>query len=686
MLKHDKKELIDIDAPILQEIIGEDTIKPNQFESTTPPTSNETVLHDVDEDDDENVKLKSNMLNVKSNMLNEGPIDEVTVEINTIKPMLYDSKKPSTSNDTVRLSDDNSDDNSDDGGDEQDESRDTFTTTMPLSPTFSQASEMQSRASMGVTDRESHLGDLLPRRESIRDSIRSMHAHALRDCPSTVDLTATTSVGRHTYCLTLNQHVLSWGKIAKKSGQLKEKGAIDTDDIVGAVVMGSCGTLVVHTFAMGKTHKKARHKTKHLVKRTYRKQEFHFVSGRVAQEWAVSLSDLVKWQARVPEDTTRRVKVVVNPHSGKNQAEVIWRTKVKPLFDVSHIEYDMEETTYGGHAIAMGKEFDPSKGYEALVFISGDGTIAEYMNGLLSRPEREWQKVLISTPLSLISAGTQNAFGKGLGIPTYEAAVYSIIKRKIRPMDVLTATAMGLDGVSYSNCGLGWGTPGEIAEASEKYRWMGTKRYGFLKLKFGLFPPKHSGTLKYIPAHPLDATTPVPPLKTFDELRNDHLALDQHDVEFGSPYDTGRVSPRPKTKARSESVSHWTSGKLAALRDPANPSRFRDDEWVVETGHYIGIGVLNTVPDGKYCHPSDGNIDLVIARKGNLFQKLQLGLLYLCNRELKSSLMSYVKVKAVILEQNETQHVMNLDGEVFPGPGPWHIEVVPSLFKVLSEK
>ena len=97
--------------------------------------------------------------------------------------------------------------------------------------------------------------------------------------------------------------------------------------------MGSYGTLVVHTFAMGKTHKKARHKTKHLVKRTYRKQEFHFVSDRVAQEWAVSLSELVKWQARVPEDTTRRVKVVVNPHSGKNQAEVIWRTKVKPLFE-----------------------------------------------------------------------------------------------------------------------------------------------------------------------------------------------------------------------------------------------------------------------------------------------------------------------------------------------------------------
>lgn len=60
--------------------------------------------------------------------------------------------------------------------------------------------------------------------------------------------------------------------------------------------------------------------------------------------------------------------------------------------------------------------------------------------------------------------------------------------------------------------------------------------------------------------------------------------------------------------------------------------------------------------------------------------------LYGVGKELSSPLMHYVKVKAVIIDQNEKANVMNMDGEVLPGPGPWKMEVVPSLFKVLSEK
>jgi hypothetical protein len=73
-------------------------------------------------------------------------------------------------------------------------------------------------------------------------------------------------------------------------------------------------------------------------------------------------------------------------------------------------------------------------------------------------------------------------------------------------------------------------------------------------------------------------------------------------------------------------------------------------------------------------------------RKGNILQTLHLALLYLIGRELKSDFMSYIKIKAAIIEQNEVESGLNIDGEVLSGPGPWRMEVVPSLFKVLSEK
>ena len=118
---------------------------------------------------------------------------------------------------------------------------------------------------------------------------------------------------------------------------------------------------------------------------------------------------------------------------------------------------------------------------------------------------------------------------------------------------------------------------------------------------------------------------------------------------------------------------------------PGSEARYDDNQWKHIDGSFIGLGVLNASPEGLYTHPSDGNIDLLVAKKGGLFKMLCLASLLPFKAELRSSLMTYVKVKAVIIEQNEPENVVNLDGEVVPGPGPWRLEVVPSLLKVLSE-
>nr|CCA19119.1 conserved hypothetical protein [Albugo laibachii Nc14] len=143
----------------------------------------------------------------------------------------------------------------------------------------------------------------------------------------------------------------------------------------------------------------------------------------------------------------------------------------------------MLETVRSGHAIEMGHQFRTEDGYEAIVFVGGDGTLCEFMNGLVHRPEKEWREIVASTPISLLCAGTQNAFGVGVvvGIPTLEAAIFCIIKRKIRPLDVTTVVADHVPNlVHFSYCGVGWGIAGDIAAESEWYRFLGTSRYAYL--------------------------------------------------------------------------------------------------------------------------------------------------------------------------------------------------------------
>lgn len=393
---------------------------------------------------------------------------------------------------------------------------------------------------------------------------------------------------------------------------------------------------------------------------------------KVATQWVNTIQELVRWQARAPPiQEKRRIKVVINPHSGKRRARKIWLEKVKIFFDLGNFDYCIGETLYSGHATEMGREYDALDAFEAIVFIGGDGTLCEFMNGLLSRPEHEWREIVASTPLSLISAGTQNAFGLGVGIPTVEAALFCIIKRKMRPLDVITvASSKPSGGVQYSYCGLGWGIAGDIAAESERYRYLGTLRYNFLKVKqFLVKSKKHTGSFRYVPVDP------QPELRTYDEIKNEG-ATDQFEIEEGNVYDY----ENPKDIRKS-----WT-GAPYAVRSPASRTRYPAAAWKEEKGEFLVVGVINTAPDGQFSHPSDGCLDLIVSRKGSLLSSLRLIMLYFMGKELESPLMNYIKVKAVEIDPDQSIDCMNIDGEVLPGPGPWRMEVVPSLFKALSEK
>ena len=65
-----------------------------------------------------------------------------------------------------------------------------------------------------------------------------------------------------------------------------------------------------------------------------------------------------------------------------------------------------------------------------------------------------------------------------------------------------------------------------------------------------------------------------------------------------------------------------------------------------EHASYITIAAMNLVPEGRYCHPSDSYVDLVFARKGNIWQTIGLMLRFLSGRERGSPLYEYVKVRA----------------------------------------
>ncbi|TDH67135.1 hypothetical protein CCR75_002316 [Bremia lactucae] len=509
---------------------------------------------------------------------------------------------------------------------------------------------------------------------SAREVVREMYSYRLCEFPEQCVMTAPImmqfgSVWRH-----MTVHMDREGLFIQRVSVFRKKPkaiVIAKDDLLAASLSSQSTTSVVVHFMLP-----GRGKGDQRLMRRYGTVTLRFSNESVTHAFQQGVQLLVKWLARVPEHVTRRIKVVINPHSGRRRGRQIWN-HWQPLLAYANIECDVEETQYSGHARDIGAALDLEAKYEAIVFVGGDGTVNEFMNGVFTREEQVWRTLVATTPVSLICAGTDNAFGKGVGTPTHASSVYCIIKRKIRPLDVMTCQASNEDGTNrleFACTGVSYGIGSDIAAESEATRWLGVHRYLYLKVKRGLLAPhQHEAKISYV----LSDTVPVDPvtgdqvLRTYYEIKDD-TAANQHHVERCNIYDDSDPS-----------MKQW-KGDAEAIFHPASAEKYAD-KWQSFTSKLTSAGGSNVYFETKYSHPSDGNMDLIYSRKGTIMQTAEIAVRYLSNTFLKSELVGYHKVKAMVIEPI-VQDVLNVDGEVFAGPGPFRIEVVPQLLCVLSEK
>lgn len=118
---------------------------------------------------------------------------------------------------------------------------------------------------------------------------------------------------------------------------------------------------------------------------------------------------------------------------------------------------------------------------------------------------------------------------------------------------------------------------------------------------------------------------------------------------------TSGVPPGPDAHSRPPPIRAAT--KTPAASAPATESQTLPEllnapgvEWREEQGKYIAIGALNTAQDGFAVHPSDGSMDLTIAREGNIIDTLRLAVAYMAGLEYHTEMLSYVKATAIIIE------------------------------------
>uniref|UniRef100_A0A182QPW5 DAGKc domain-containing protein n=1 Tax=Anopheles farauti TaxID=69004 RepID=A0A182QPW5_9DIPT len=386
----------------------------------------------------------------------------------------------------------------------------------------------------------------------------------------------------------------------------------------------------------------------------------HNSEPRIVELWYNRLSSDLRDQNR-----PKNLILFLNPYGGKKNALALYERFAKPLFRLAEVDINVIITQRAQQIY----DIVTSKGivlenYDGLVCCGGDGTFAELFNGLVTRTMMDLGIDLQhpaylpkpNIPIGIIPAGSTDTVACCLnGTTDIKTSIIHIILGQHSGLDVSAVydasvvasrrPDRGGDGeeprpklLKLFASALSYGYLGDIAYDSEKYRWMGPKRY------------EYSGFKKFLANRGYNAEIVV--------------HLDRRGKQ--DPNDGVRCVDKCN-RCRKALID---AGGGASSYDEA------DTEPVVVRGKFLMVSGANIScscersPQGfsPFCHLGDGLLDLVLVRHTSMFNNLRL-LLTMSSKSKKLSELPFVEIYRTKEFRFTTgqQHVPDANGgEVTP--------------------
>ena len=202
----------------------------------------------------------------------------------------------------------------------------------------------------------------------------------------------------------------------------------------------------------------------------------------------------------------KRLLVIINPYSGKKNAQAIANRSLLPMLQQAGMEYEVLLTRHAGHAREVVRQ-EASDRWKGIVCISGDGLMYEVMNGLFDRAD--WREALECLAFGVVPAGSGNGLTRSLlhlqreqyHSETHDlSAAVNAARGSTRPMDLMYVETPMYGRLSFLH--LSWGLISDIDIDSEVIRWMGSIRFTIYALLKIIQFKTYRGRLSYIPCDP----------------------------------------------------------------------------------------------------------------------------------------------------------------------------------------
>uniref|UniRef100_A0A182NZD5 Uncharacterized protein n=1 Tax=Anopheles epiroticus TaxID=199890 RepID=A0A182NZD5_9DIPT len=357
----------------------------------------------------------------------------------------------------------------------------------------------------------------------------------------------------------------------------------------------------------------------------------HNSEHRLVELWYNRLSSDLRDQNR-----PKNLLLFLNPYGGKKNALALYERFAKPLFRLAEVDINLIITQRAQQIfdIVTSKSI-VLENYDGLVCCGGDGTFAELFNGLVTRTMID-QGIDINhpshlpktnIPIGVIPAGSTDTVACCLnGTTDIKTSIIHIILGQHSGLDISAVYNGAKDDEGSPSkrpqllklfaSALSYGYLGDIAYDSEKYRWMGPKRYDY------------SGFKKFLANRGYNAEIVV--------------HLDRGGKQ--DPNDGVRCLDKcSRCKKAQYGRENGDVGRASFDGDDIEPLVVRG-KFLMVSGANISCSCERS-PQGfsPFCHLGDGQLDLVLVRHTSMFNNLRL-LLTMTSKTKKLSELPFVEI------------------------------------------
>ncbi|XP_073847200.1 ceramide kinase [Musca autumnalis] len=417
-----------------------------------------------------------------------------------------------------------------------------------------------------------------------------------------------------------------------------------------------------------------------------RRLTLHNKDPYIIAKWYDNLLNLLQ---RSRQTRVKRLLVFINPYGGRKLGLQIYERSCKSTFQLAGIDASCIITQRANQIrdILMSHDLTP---FDAVCCVGGDGTVAEMINGLIMRSLQDAGECLRrpdnipkpSLPVGIIPAGSTDTVAYSLhGTSDPQTAAIHLVLGRKRGLDV--CSIRNADGIiRFFASTMGYGYLGDVAAKSEKYRWMGTKRYEYTGVKSFLLNRGYEAEVKILlNEDEVDGEDAMPDIicnvncETCKlDTSSDHIDMDKpsssktslhsdqkcearksHNYNHSQYLEANNCDIHDSTSQKNDIVSN--SNVTLALEDradsPSSSSLSNSDnmqqheiasnekqksenrqKWRIIRGEFFMVTTTNITcacsrsPNGmsKYCHLGDGHLDVILVRKSNMFNNLRFAI------------------------------------------------------------